>query len=231
MPRIAPEVRWERFRTLINAAWRCAATKRFSDLTVDDVCAAAGVSKGAFYGYFTGKQDLLFALLEDSTVALDQVMEELAAAPLSGLERVRRFTEAMLSQADDPGRSQVRADLWADILTDDEVRARFSVAIDRRRVRLRGWIEESVAAGDLADIPANAGASILLALSDGLLLHAGLDPAAFRWVNIRRALDVLLMGKNGPIGEPSVMPVTPLPQEKSALPAASVVETGGEPAL
>ena len=43
MPRIAPEVRWERFRVLIDAAWRCAATKRFSDLTVDDVCAAAGV--------------------------------------------------------------------------------------------------------------------------------------------------------------------------------------------
>ena len=84
MPRIAPEVRLERFRVLIDAAWRCSATKRFSDLTVDDVCAAAGVSKGAFYGYFTGKQDLLFALLEDSTVALDQVMEELAAAPLGG---------------------------------------------------------------------------------------------------------------------------------------------------
>ena len=193
MPRIAPEVRWERFHILIDAAWRCAATKRFSDLTVDDVCVAAGVSKGAFYGYFSGKQDLLIALLDDSTAALDHVMDELAVAPLGGMERVRRFTKAMLAQADDPGRSQVRADLWADILTDNVVRARFSATIERRRVCLRGWIEEGVAAGDLADIPANAGASILLALCDGLLLHAGLDPAAFRWANIRRVLDILLV--------------------------------------
>src|SRR6185437_10958769 len=136
MPRIAPEVRWERFRILIDAAWQCSATKRFSDLTIDDVCAAAGVSKGAFYGYFSGKQDLLLALLDESAATLDQVMDELAAAPLSGVERVRRFTEAMLTQAADPGRSQVRADLWADILTDDMVRARFSATIERRRVRL-----------------------------------------------------------------------------------------------
>jgi hypothetical protein len=63
-----------------------------------------------------------------------------------------------------------------------------------RRVRLRSWIEEGLAAGDLAEIPANAFASILLALADGLLLHGSLDPHAFRWVNISKALDVLLEG-------------------------------------
>ena len=230
MPRIAPEVRRERFRILIDAAWRCAATKRFSDLTVDDVCVTAGVSKGAFYGYFSGKQDLLLALLDESAATLDQVMDELAVAPLSGMERVRRFTEAMLTQADDPGRSQVRADLWADILTDDVVRPRFSATIERRRVRLRGWIEEGVAAGDLADIPANAGASILLALTDGLLLHAGLDPAAFRWANIRRALDIVLMPVSTPIAVSTSPPIAP-DGEPSAPSTANTEELGGEPTL
>ena len=96
---------------------------------------AAGVSKGTFYGYFSSKQDLLLALLDESVGALDRVMDELDAAPLSGLERVRRFTRALLELGDDPGRSQVRADLWADILTEEEVRARFG-RIERRRVRL-----------------------------------------------------------------------------------------------
>jgi len=36
-----------------------------SELTVDDVCAEAEVSKGAFYGYFSSNQDLLIALPGD----------------------------------------------------------------------------------------------------------------------------------------------------------------------
>ena len=192
MPRIAPEVYQERRQVLIDAAWRCAASKRFHALTIDDLCAAAGVSKGTFYGYFASKQDLLLALLDEDAAALDRVMDQLAAAPLSAPERVRRFTRRWSNLGDDPGRNQVRADLWADILTEEDGASRFSATIERRRIRLRGWIEEGIAAGDFVDMPANAGASILLALGDGLLLHAGLDAAAFRWANIRRALDVLL---------------------------------------
>lgn len=194
MPRIAPGQRHERRQALIEAAWRCAASKRFHALTIDDVCAAAGVSKGAFYGYFTSKQDLLLALLDESTAALDRAMDELDAAPLGATERLRRFARALLELGDDAGRSQVRADLWADIMTEPEVRARLSASIERRRARLRAWIEQGVAAGELETLPTNAMASILLALEDGLLLHAGLDDAAFRWSNIERALDVLLAG-------------------------------------
>jgi AcrR family transcriptional regulator len=194
MPRIAPAVRHERRQQLIDAAWRCAATKGFRDLTIDDVCAAAGVSKGTFYGYFDSKQALLLALLEDDAAALDRVVAGLAQAHLTGVERLQRFAQAMLELGADPARVQVRADLWAGMLTEPTVRAHFSATIDRRRALLRGWIEASVAAGELVAVPSNAAASILLALADGLLLHAGLDATGFQWPNIRRALDVLLDG-------------------------------------
>jgi hypothetical protein len=46
----------------------------------------------------------------------------------------------------------------------------------------------------LVDVPANALAALFLALGDGLMLHRVLDPSAFRWPNIRRAVDVLLDG-------------------------------------
>jgi AcrR family transcriptional regulator len=38
---------------------------RVRDMTVDAVCAEANLSKGAFYGYFNQKRDLLLALFED----------------------------------------------------------------------------------------------------------------------------------------------------------------------
>lgn len=194
MPKLRPETRFVRRQLLIDAAWRCAAVRGFRDLTVDDVCAAAGVSKGAFYGYFEHKQDLLLALLEDDSAALDAELAEITSATSSGVERVRRFAQAMLARGDDAARVQVRADLWADLLTEDVVRERLAVATQQRRQLVRGWIDEAIASGELVAIPANALASILLALTDGLMLHGALDPGGFRWPNIRRAIDVLLEG-------------------------------------
>lgn len=194
MPKIRPETRVERRQSLIDAAWRCAAVRGFRDLTVDDVCVQAGASKGAFYGYFKQKQDLLLALLEDDAAALDRELEQITQGSSSGVERVRRFARVMLARGDDPARVQVRADLWAELLTDDAVRGRLAEATQRRRELVRSWIEEAVESGELVAIPANALASILLALTDGLMLHGALDPGGFRWRNIRRAIDVMLAG-------------------------------------
>jgi AcrR family transcriptional regulator len=194
VPKLREETRTERRRLLIEAAWRCAAVRGFGDLTVDDVCAEAGVSKGAFYGYFEHKQELLLALLEDDALGLDAELDRITAASASGIERLRRFAQAMLSRGDDPAHVQVRADLWADLLTEPDVRERLAVVTQRRRERVRGWIEEAVASGELVEIPANALASILLALADGLIFHAALDPGGFRWRNIRRAIDQMLAG-------------------------------------
>ncbi|HEY7280416.1 MAG TPA: TetR/AcrR family transcriptional regulator [Actinomycetota bacterium] len=194
MPKMAPAARAERRQQIIDAAWRCAARKGFSDLTVDEVCAEAGLSKGAFYGYFDSKQALLVALLEEDAGALDDLSEDLEGAEISDVERLRRFMRATVERGEHPGQVQLRADLWAGMLTDEVVRSRFSEAIARRRKRLKVWIDRAVASGELSEVPSNALASILLALSDGLTLHAGLDPSGFRWPNVRRALDALLEG-------------------------------------
>lgn len=170
------------------------ARRGFSDLTVDEVCEDAGVSKGAFYGYFEHKQDLLLALLDDDAAALAGELERITTTSRSGVERVRRFAQWMVNRGEDAGRVQMRADLWAHLLTEDAVRERLAHSMHRQRELLRSWIEEAVASAELTAIPANALASILLALTDGLMLHAALDPTAFRWRNIRRALDVLLAG-------------------------------------
>jgi AcrR family transcriptional regulator len=194
VPKLRPETRVERRQELIDAAWRCAAVRGFSDLTVDDVCAEASVSKGAFYGYFEQKHDLLLALLQDDAAALDGELARITSTTSSGVERVRRFAQAMLTRGEDAARVQVRADLWSELLTEQAVRRHLAEATQRRRELVRSWIEEAVGSGELAEIPANALASILLALADGLMLHRALDPGAFQWRNISRALDMLLAG-------------------------------------
>ena len=194
MPRIGPERKNQRRQQIIDAAWRCAARMGFRDLTVDDVCAEARLSKGSFYGYFEQKSDLLLALFDDDARRLDELMDDLERRIPGNRNRLRVFTQSVLARSSDPARVQVRADMWSEMLTEPEVRNAFAASMQAHRVRLRSWIEDATARSELVDIPANAFASILLALSDGLLLHGSLDPHAFRWINISKALDVLLNG-------------------------------------
>ncbi len=194
MPKIAEARKVARRQQFIDAAWRCAATKGYRDMTVDDVCAEAGLSKGAFYGYFAQKRDLLVALLQDDASDIDAVLEQQDASSSPILARLRGYARTVLERSEEPGRAQLRADLWATMLTEKEVASAFAESMQRRREKLRSWIEQAVARGEIAEIPANAFASILLALSDGLILHASIAPTAFRWVNIRSALNVLLDG-------------------------------------
>lgn len=196
MPRISEEDRVIRRQRLVDAAWRRLATSGYHETTVDAVCDEAGVSKGAFYGYFATKQDLFLALLDEETEALNRVAADLAERDLSGAERVRRFTQAMLKVGDDPGRVQLRADLWSALAGDPVVRNRFAEAVEDRRAVLREWITRSIRAGDLriGEQRANALASILIALADGLMLHRAVDPRGFEWSNIRAVMDALVAG-------------------------------------
>src|SRR6476619_8440601 len=54
------------FRTagLLEAARRVFAKKGFSNATVDDIAAAAGVAKGTVYLYYESKRDIYFAALK-----------------------------------------------------------------------------------------------------------------------------------------------------------------------
>ncbi len=194
MPKISAATRAARRQDLIDAAWRLLARAGWRDLTVDDVCAEAGASKGAFYGYFDRKQDLLLALLEDETTAVEVLLGDLAARPLPAVERLRRFARAMLERAADPARVQLRADLWAALFGEPATRERFAATVSRQRIAVRTLIEDGIQAGELAEVPANALASILLALAEGLVLHGALDPNGFRWANVYRALDAVLDG-------------------------------------
>lgn len=192
MPALGPDRKEERRRNLLDAAWRCAGSKGFAELTVEDICEAAGVSKGSFYGYFTSKLDLLIGLLDDDAARLEARIEELTATKKTGIDRLEAFAKAMLERGDDAGRVQIQSDLWAAAANEEVVRARFSESIRHRRGLLRGWIEESMAQGDMREVPANALASIVLALGDALMLHASLDPSGFQWRNVRTALGILL---------------------------------------
>jgi len=187
---MAAEARRNRRQEFVDAAWRCIARKRYSDLTVEDVCTEAGLSKGSFYTHFDEKDDLLLALLDEDSAGFDALIATVGQKAHKSVERLRRYVRAVADAGEDPA----RAEIWAEVSVNDRLRQHLATAVGQRRVALAGWIDEAVAAGELIDVPANALAAVLLALADGLMVHASVDPDGFRWANVRRALSLLLEG-------------------------------------
>jgi AcrR family transcriptional regulator len=58
---------------LLQAAMEVFAQRGYRDASVDEIASRAGYSKGAIYFYFSGKDDLFFALLEER---IDRPMRE-----------------------------------------------------------------------------------------------------------------------------------------------------------
>jgi len=89
MPRLAAAHESERRLILLKAAFREVAEKGFSNVTLEDIAARAGVSKGVTLYYFSSKEDLfreLFGWLIDS---IHERMREAVAAVEDPVEKVR----------------------------------------------------------------------------------------------------------------------------------------------
>ena len=84
---------------LLTAALRVFARRGYREAGVDEIAAEAGYSKGALYWHFSGKEELLMALLEER---IDTPMRErfalLGSAPPArdmSLEATRAFAEQL----------------------------------------------------------------------------------------------------------------------------------------
>jgi AcrR family transcriptional regulator len=194
MPRMAMKARQARRQQFIDAGWRCVARQGYRNTSVDDLCTEAGLSKGSFYTHFGQKQDLLLALLDADADGQEVLMDEVGGTHQSGVERIRRFLRSLTERGEDPAWVQLRADLWAEVANDNEMRERFAARVRERRAMLAGWIAEAQEGGELIPMAPNALASILLALADGLMAHSAADPGAFRWPMVRQAVGLLLDG-------------------------------------
>ncbi len=55
----------ERRRQLLDASARIFTERRYDEVSMSEIAAAAGISKGLLYHYFTSKQELFRATIED----------------------------------------------------------------------------------------------------------------------------------------------------------------------
>lgn len=63
---------------VLDAAMQVIRTKGYSATTVDDICAAAGVTKGSFFHHFAGKEEMTLEAIEHWNSVTGELFEQAA---------------------------------------------------------------------------------------------------------------------------------------------------------
>jgi AcrR family transcriptional regulator len=182
-----------RFRILSNAM-DLFGRQGYDATGVAGICAAARVSKGAFYHHFAGKQAVFLNLLEEwlATVELD-LAGALAQAPnvVEGLLGMAERTRAIFSAAD--GRLSIFLEFWAQARKDPEIWRRVIEPFRRYRDMFAVVLRRGMAEGTLR--PVDPEAAALVALAVGLIMQGVFDPQGADWSGVtREALRLLVEG-------------------------------------
>ena len=175
MPRVSAAHEQEVRERIVVAATRVFGTKGYQGTTIADVVRESGLSVGAIYTYFSGKDELFRQSCDlISAQGLDELAVRLAPATTTA-ERltiaIALYIETIDQYADAPGQASL-VQAWAE--ADREPGVRDMLA--RRRERLVGaaqmLLHQGVASGELpAWMDVDAVSRGFLALLDGLTLQ------------------------------------------------------------
>lgn len=163
---------------LLDAAGRLWAEHGIRGVSLDDVARAAGLTKGAVYSNFTGKTDLLLALLDRhaSTGSGPELSPALSSAKRPLAEHCEEAGEEFgrsLTGGDARLLALLLVELWLYGMRDFSVGWRIADWYEARRDRLADQLTEDATPSTLS---ATDRATLALALDIGLTLQHLLDP-------------------------------------------------------
>lgn len=158
------------------AAAELIAELGWGRVTTRAVAERAGLPHGAVSYHFRGKQELL---IEAAMFAFARALPAEEFAALAGVQDLIGLISAEVADrgAIDPVLSRLMFEAMREAERDTELRQRMSGMLARYRVLMTEAVRAEQERGAVfAGAPAEAIATLLGAVGDGLLLHALLDP-------------------------------------------------------
>lgn len=174
---------------LLTAALDLIWTNSYGSISVDDICARAGVKKGSFYHFFPSKADLAVAAYEEHWQEKQPELDAIFSPQLPPLERLRRWTayiyESQQALCEKFGHvcGCPYANVGSELATlDDRLRSKSEELLGRGLRYLESAIAEAQHEG-LVNVPDVRAAALLLASTVmGMTLQAKVqnDPEVLR---------------------------------------------------
>lgn len=188
--------RSEETRTrILEAALRRFANHGYNAASVDEVCADAGVSKGAFYHHFRSKQQLFLELLNIWLDGIDAGLEAARRETVPDtLQGMTAALPAIFASAD--GRLPMFLEFWLQASRDETVWQATVAPYHRYTQYFTTLIEQGKTEGSFrADVDAPSAARTLVGFAVGVLLQGLLVPSGVDWEkSAREGMAIFLKG-------------------------------------
>lgn len=184
MPKVTQAYMEARRQQILNAASTCFSDKGFHQTTMQDVCRAAGLSPGAVYRYFGSKEEIIRAMVGQSSEQRAHIIEE-AKAKGSTIDVLTNLADAFFSLLDNTeSRDFIRLTigLWAEALHNPAIMDLLKHNVYSLRETIKAIVVQAQARGDVEPaLDAEAVAQVFTSLFDGLMFQKAMDPEVDVW--------------------------------------------------
>lgn len=165
------------YERLIEAASDCFAEKGFAASSIRDISRRAGISQGAMYTYFSGKEELIVAIvLEEQRLALRSYEQE------TNMANIDRIYDVFLSCVGrKPGYPANHNPLWLEIMAEssrnDELRKHFIESDVVMRKGIEIFLRRGMQTGEFRqNLVTDEATMAIFALLDGLMGRKAINP-------------------------------------------------------
>ncbi len=181
---------------ILDIAGELFAGRGYQATSVADICAGAGVTKGAFYHHFESKQALFLELRDRWLAPLEGLFtqERDPARTLPQLlQQVADLASAMFAEAGEDQRQQVFLELLSAARQDATILPALLTPLSRYREWFAQLIKAGIKEGTLRKVDQQLAAQMLVSLGFGLIMLSLLDPHGDDWSHIASRIMPLLM--------------------------------------
>jgi len=165
---------------ILDAASRLFAVQGYGQTSVDAIIAEAGLSKGAFYHHFAGKEIVFKALLEDRQRRCAEQMADAVKPASSRREAIERLVSVSFEfNESDPDWVRLYFEFCVQATRDGFAREIVAASLRECRHIIAGMLSIGREGGIVRpDLDADAAALLLVGVFDGIALHRAVDPEA-----------------------------------------------------
>src|ERR1044071_1002706 len=177
---------------IMDSAIKLFSKRGYNKASVDDICAEAGVSKGAFYHHFESKQALFLALLDRWLQTIDQAID--ASRDKTAPETFMQMSEAFPYIFETAGNGlPMFLEFWLQASRDKTIWDASIAPYRRYHKYFTSLIKKGVEEGSFVEVDPELASRMIVATAMGLLLQSLLDPKGAKWEKVARESTNLLV--------------------------------------
>lgn len=188
---------------IIESAIKLFSNRGYNAASVDDICAEASISKGAFYHHFESKQALFLALLDGWLKTIDNAIE--ASKDKTAPETFMQMTEGFPYLFATAGEGlPMFLEFWLQASRDKKVWEASIAPYRRYHKYFTSLIKKGVEEASFVEVSPELASRMIVSTAMGLLLQSLLDPKGAKWEKVARDSTTLLL--NSLLNDPKENP-------------------------